>query len=40
MNIELDTKIDGKDKGRHAQIKIDDLMSVSAKPFSDCFIIS
>ena len=32
MVTELDTEIDGKDKGRHAQIKIDDLMSASTKP--------
>jgi len=32
MCIELDTKVDSKDKGRHTQIKIDDLMSASTKP--------
>ncbi|PTP11426.1 hypothetical protein, partial [Vibrio splendidus] len=35
MCIELDTKVDSKDKGRHTQIKIDDLMSASTKPHDD-----
>jgi len=32
MSFELDTKLDGKDKERQAQIKIDALMSASTKP--------
>ena len=39
MSNELDTKIDGKDKGRHAQIKIDDLMSASTKPMKHGLIV-
>ncbi|GEM76946.1 hypothetical protein C1141_15365 [Vibrio agarivorans] len=31
MFFELETKLDGYDKVRHAQIKIDDLMSASTK---------
>nr|AKN36297.1 L-proline glycine betaine binding ABC transporter protein ProX [Vibrio tasmaniensis] len=33
MIFELETKIDGNDKVRHAQIKIDEFMSASTKPF-------
>jgi hypothetical protein len=33
MMFELETKIDGNDKVRHAQIKIDYFMSASTKPF-------
>ena len=32
MIFELDIRIGDKDKGRHAQIKIDDLTSASTKP--------
>ncbi len=39
MVIELDMDIDGKDKGRHAQIKIDDLMSASTKPLKKARIV-
>ncbi len=33
MMFELETKIDGNDKVRHAQINIDNLMSASTKPY-------
>tara|TARA_Y100000588_G_scaffold491_1_gene622 strand:+ start:845 stop:955 length:111 start_codon:yes stop_codon:yes gene_type:complete len=33
MIFELDKRIGGNDKGRHAQIKIDDLMSASTKSY-------
>ncbi len=39
MVTELETEIDGKDKGRHAQIKIDDLISVSTKPLKKARIV-
>ena len=33
MIFELDIRIGDKDKGRHAQIKIDDLTSASTKSY-------
>ncbi len=39
MVIELDMEINGKDKRRHAQIKIDDLMSASTKPLKKACIV-
>ncbi len=39
MIFELETEIDGKDKRRHAQIKIDNLISVSTKPLKKARIV-